>query len=163
MCACVHICGHVLHICVPTCMCAYVHSQARPFRVKQLLYGRDVLQCSAVILEAQLFLANDKEGMACAGLAKSCCSATFLWLFFLDTASQKGSERAARSKPAGSICGDKPSRLGVQALNPKLWVSNVEPGMGLVSGCQEDVLRSQSVSQDGGGELGTPASYTQQC
>jgi hypothetical protein len=33
--------------------------------------------------------------------------------------------------------------------------------MGLVSRCQEDVLRPQSVSQDGGGQLGTPVSYTQ--
>lgn len=33
--------------------------------------------------------------------------------------------------------------------------------MELVSGYQEDVLRAQSVSQVGGGEPGTPVSYTQ--
>jgi hypothetical protein len=57
-----------MHICVSTCMCAYAHSQARPFWIKLLPHGRDVLQCSTVTLEAQPFLADDKEGMACVGL-----------------------------------------------------------------------------------------------
>lgn len=54
-------------------MRAYAHSQARPLWIKLLPYGRDVLQCPIVMLGAQLFLANDKEGMACAGLVLPLC------------------------------------------------------------------------------------------
>lgn len=60
VCMCMHVRVHV---------CAYAHSRARPFWIKLLPHGREVLQWSIVMLEARLFLAKDKEGMACVGLA----------------------------------------------------------------------------------------------
>lgn len=150
---CVFVCPHV---------CVLMHT-LRQGHFGSSFFPTAEMSCSVPLLRWKLsfFWMTTREEWPVLAWQQSFCSATFLWLFFLDTASQKGSARAARSKPAGSICGDQPSRLGVQALDPKLWVLYVETSMGLVSRCQEDVRRSQSVIQDGAGELGTPVSYTQ--
>lgn len=160
-----------MYVHIWTCMhmfvCVFSHVYVLMHTPRQGHFGSNCfcmaeMSCSVPLLcWKRSFFWLTREEWPVLAWQQSFCSATFLWHFFLDTASQKGSARAARSKPAGSICGDQPSRLGVQALNPKLWVLYVEPSMGLVSGCQEDVQRSQSVIQDGGGELGTPVSYTQ--
>lgn len=122
----VHVCTYVdmyVHVCVSAYVC--LHACVLMHTPRQGHFGTSCFPlaemcCSVPLLcwkASSLWLTTRKERPV---LAWSCCSVTFLWLFFLDTASQKGLERAARSKPAGSIHGGKPSRLGVQVPNPKL-------------------------------------------
>lgn len=116
-----YVCAHMcVCVCVSACMCACAHSEARPFGTSCFLVAEMSCHMGLVLIlwggfhcyaGSSAFLSKDKEGTAWAGLAAvvphSCGFSS--WTLLRVRRALKG---PARSKPAGSPYGDKPSRLG---------------------------------------------------